>query len=71
MVDFDAGDILLELEKRIGIELDLTRATKLICKRPSGDVTMRELYDFICDYPPICRNCRYDLRGHADVEKCS
>ena len=68
--DADAGDILLEMEKRIGIELNLERANSLIFKRYTGDVTMRELHEFTCGYSPICRKCRYDLRGQTGVGRC-
>lgn len=70
MVDIDALDILFLIEKRIGIELNPEKVEPHLQKRPSGDLTMRELHDIICGYAPICRKCRYDLCGHAGVGRC-
>lgn len=70
MVDINAVDILFEIEKRIGINLNPARVEPLLQKRSSCDVTMRELHDIICSYPPLCRKCRYDLRGHSGVGRC-
>lgn len=70
MVDLDAVDILCQVEKRIGIELDPAKVEPLISKRPSCDVTMGELHDIVCDYSPLCEKCHYDLRGHAGLGRC-